>query len=275
MSSSPTEPEGEEAMEVEETPGESFYAKILDVSRKKTNGEGAIDEDLELTPEEMKDLAAKWVGKKINLRHDLKGGFGKITAAWHTKDGKTHVRMTPGNTKEGKLAAEMIKKGELTSVSAGWKVRKSGGKDGAVLDKCTDHVALTNLPVYEGTVIYAMASQDQGISPDENGVLRTKGGLAVLPVMEDADVAVLVETPPRASKEVQETVEEQEGMDDNATAQLWLSLVPSSTKRDNGSGIPRASSSAPLVPSRQLSKGKRKKRSRVLCRGKSAYNFVC
>ena len=171
--------------------GDSFYAKILDSSRTKTNGEGEIDEEMELTPEEMKELAASWVGKKINLRHDLKGGFGKITAAWHTKDGKTHVRMTPGTTEAGKKAAEMIRNGEITSVSAGWKVHKNGDS-GPVVGKSTDHVALTNLPVYEGTVIYAMASQDEGINVDSKGVLRTKGGLAVLPVVENTEAAIVV-----------------------------------------------------------------------------------
>jgi hypothetical protein len=184
------EPGSEEKEKEEEERGESFYVKLLDAERKKTNGEGELDEELELSPEDMKRLASDWVGKKINLRHDLKGGFGKITAAWHTKDGKTHVRLTPGTSEAGKKAADMIKKGEITSVSAGWQVHKDS-KTGDVVKKTTDHVALTNLPVYEGTVIYAMASQDSGIKPDGDGVLRTKGGLAVLPVMESQGEAAV------------------------------------------------------------------------------------
>lgn len=183
--------EGEEDPKAEER-GDSFYVKLLDVDRKKTNGEGEIDEEIELTPEDMKRLTTEWVGKKINLRHDLKGGFGKITAAWHTKDGKTHVRLTPGTSKAGKTAAKMIKDGEITSVSAGWQVHKDKNS-GRVVNKSADHVALTNLPVYEGTVIYAMASKDAGIQPDRDGVLRTKGGLAVLPVIENSNAAIRVD----------------------------------------------------------------------------------
>ena len=246
-------PEEEEASSKAKERSDSFYVKLLDSERKKTNGEGEMDEELELTPEEMKQLTTAWVGKKINLRHDLKGGFGKITAAWHTKDGKTHVRLTPGTSEAGKKAADMIKKGEITSVSAGWQVHKD--KDsGRVVNKVTDHVALTNLPVYEGTVIYAMASKDAGIKPDTNGVLRTKGGLAVLPVMENSNAAVLVDNmvqtkkdgffgppPPRTpmSKhekvqgkldwyESQSTAEIPDGFTpETATDFLWSSLFPS------------------------------------------------
>ncbi|MHA1684511.1 MAG: hypothetical protein ACTSUE_26470 [Promethearchaeota archaeon] len=213
--------------------GDSFYVKLLDAERKKTNGEEEINEEMELSPEDMKRLATNWVGKKINLRHDLKGGFGKITAAWHTKDGKTHVRLTPGNSDAGKEAAKMIKDGKITAVSAGWKVHKD--KDsGHVVNKSTDHVALTNLPVYEGTVIYAMASQDAGIKPDTNGILRTTGGLAVLPVLENVDAAVRVDNimvgasdgneAPKRRVEKEEELANVVSPPANATESLWTSL---------------------------------------------------
>ncbi len=222
-----------------EPTGESFYAKILDAERKKTNGEKDIDET-ELTPEEMERMAKDWIGKQINLKHDLQGGFGKITAAWHTKDGKTHVRLTPGTSEAGKKASDMIKRGEFTSVSAGWKVHQDK-TNGKIVHKDTDHVALTNLPVYEGTVIYAMASGDQGITPDSNGVLRTRGGLAVLPVSERPDAAVLVNHiigSTEASKDVPEPMEvpvpEEYRKPASATEGLWTSFFGSAMKYGEG-----------------------------------------
>lgn len=187
--------EEEEPMDVDAKKDEevdSFYAMLMKSDRKKSNGSDDIAEE-EFTPEEMKQRVKNWVGKKINLKHNRKDGFGMITAAWHTKDGQTHVRLSPGNSQIGKDVAQKLKNREITAVSPGWLAHKDRDTK-KVVGKDEDHVALTNYPVYEGTLIYAVgASQDGlGIQEDEHGVLRTKGGLAVLPV-DDIPAAVMVE----------------------------------------------------------------------------------
>lgn len=176
----------------EEEYSDSFYALLMKADRKKSNGSSDISEE-EFTPSEMKNRVKNWVGKKINLKHDRKAGFGKITAAWHTNDGKTYVRLSPGNSEAGKSAASKLKNGEITSVSAGWMAHKNA-ETKELVGKEEDHVALTNCPVYQGTVVYAMAASndDLGISKDTNGVLRTRGGLAVLPIDGMPSAAIIV-----------------------------------------------------------------------------------
>ena len=159
---------------------ESFVARLLSTGLEKTLGVDHVS-PLELTPEEQERMAEDWVGKKVNISHNRNKVTGVVHGSWFNQgDGATHVIISTDDSEEGKKAAESVRNGSLPSVSAGWAAMVDN-ETGEVLKKCADHVALCKTPVYKGSIIYGIASNDSAVE-EANRMIRTAGGLGIMPI---------------------------------------------------------------------------------------------
>lgn len=156
----------EEDHEVMETNEEGNPKIVKDKKWKDAPGVS----DKEFTWDEMIEKQKDWIGKKINYRHsDDKGEqFGEIVTTWiNKKDGTTHAKIRPGTSELGIQASRDIMDGKITSVSPGW-IASCDAHTQECLSKDPDHMALTNNPVYEGTVFYAYAASRDDVA-DKRG----------------------------------------------------------------------------------------------------------
>ena len=169
---------------------QSFVAQLLNTGLKKTLGTDDVH-PVELTPDEQKRMCKDWLGKRINISHGKKT-VGKVDGSWFNEDdGTTHVILTTEDTTEGKQTAEDVKSGKLHSVSAGWGAFWDEETKKAV-HKFADHVAICKTPVYKGSIIYGVASNDDQVAK-ANEMVRTAGGLGLVPV-QDMNAALLIES---------------------------------------------------------------------------------
>jgi hypothetical protein len=158
---------GKKGYEVMETDEDGIPTILKDNEWKDTPGVS----DKEFTWDEMIEKQGDWLGKKINYRHSSDKGsqFGEIVATWiNKKDGTTHAKIRPGTSELGLQASRDIMGGKITSVSPGW-IASCDASTQECISKDPDHMALTNNPVYEGTVFYAYAaSRDDATSNGED-----------------------------------------------------------------------------------------------------------
>jgi len=168
----------------------SFMARLLDTGLEKTLGIDHVS-PLELTPEEQEQMCRDWVGKKVNISHDRKKPRGTVEGSWfNQQDGSTHVIISTDDSEEGKKAADAVREGKLPSVSAGWAAMVDN-ETGEILKKCADHVALCKTPVYKGSIVYGVASNDDA-AERANVMIRTAGGLGIVPI-EGMNASIVLE----------------------------------------------------------------------------------
>jgi hypothetical protein len=170
---------------------ESFVAQLINTGLKKTLASDDVH-PVELTPDEQRRMCKDWLGKRINISHGKKT-VGKVDGSWFNEDdGTTHVILTTEDSETGKKVAEDVKSGKLPSVSAGWGAFWDEEKQKPV-HKFADHVAICKTPVYRGSIIYGVASNDEVKVAKANEMVRTAGGLGLIPV-QDMNAAILIES---------------------------------------------------------------------------------
>lgn len=169
---------------------QSFMARLLSTGLEKTLGVDHVS-PLELSPEEQMKLCSEWVGKKVNISHDHSKPRGTVEGSWFNPvDGTTHVIISTDESEEGRKAAQDVLGGNLPSVSAGWSAMVDN-ETGEILKKCADHVALCKTPVYKGSIVYGLASNDNA-EEQANKIIRTAGGLGIVPI-EGMNASVVIE----------------------------------------------------------------------------------